>query len=449
VVVGLARSGVAAALALRATAAEAQIAGCDSGRPIEALKAAEGLRRAGVEVHLDTDGTKLLDGPQPPRTIIKSPGVPSDAGVLARARERELEVIGELELGWRLLSNEFWAVTGTNGKTTTVELLGAMLRAAGRPVAVAGNVGAPVSGLIGLLDPRATVVCEASSFQLEDTTAFAPEIAVFLNVADDHLDRHGSADSYLAAKLSIFERQGEADVAVLNAGEPVLEGRELPGEARRVWFGDRTDCDLRRDGDRLLWQGEPLARTGDVRLRGAHNLQNAMAAAAAVLARGVEAPAVVSALREFRGVEHRMEEVATVGGVLYVNDSKATNPSSAAAALRSFDAPVHAILGGSLKGGGFASLVPAVAERCSACYLIGAAAERLRDDLAPAGVELLRCDALDEAVSLATERARPGDVVLLSPACASFDQFRDFEDRGRRFKEMVHALEREPEATAR
>jgi UDP-N-acetylmuramoylalanine--D-glutamate ligase len=440
-VVGLARSGVAAALALRRADAGAQIVACDRARPPEAEEAAEGLGAAGVEVHLDTDGTELLDGPKPPQTLVKSPGVPADAAVVAAARDRGLAVMGELEVGWRLLPNEFWAVTGTNGKTTTVELLGAVMRAAGRPVAVAGNVGAALSALAGSLEPEATVVCEASSFQLEDSIDFAPEVGVFLNVGEDHLDRHRDLDRYVDAKLRLFERQSERDTAVLNASERALHERRIGGSARRVWFGGEDDCELRIDGDWLLWRGERLIETLEVALRGKHNLENAMGASAAALARGVEARAVAQALREFHGVEHRLEEVARVRGVAYVNDSKATNVSSAAAALRAFEGPVHAILGGSLKGAGFAALAPAVAERCVACYLIGEAAERLRVDLGGTGVELVDCCDLERAVSESARRAQPGDFVLLAPACASFDQFRDFEERGRRFKALVRALE--------
>ncbi len=375
--VGLARSGVAAAHALRRADPEATIVACDSASPPEALVAEEGLRRAGVEVHLDTDGTELLVADLPPRTIVKSPGVPVEAAVVARGRERAIEVVGELEIGWRLVRNEFCAVTGTNGKTTTTELIGAIYREAGDPVAVAGNVGTPVSVFAGELDPEATVVCEASSFQLEDSVEFAPEVAVFLDFAEDHLDRHRTAERYLDAKLRVFERQEPGDVAVLNAWEPAL-ARELPGSARRLWFGEAAHCELRLERGELLWRGEPLIDAFRVRLRGAHNLRNAMAAAAATLVRGVNPDAVRAALNDFRGVEHRLEEVADVHGVLYVNDSKATNPASTIAALRAFGSGVHVILGGSLKGGGFEALVPFRALRALLPDRRGRGADRRR-----------------------------------------------------------------------
>jgi UDP-N-acetylmuramoylalanine--D-glutamate ligase len=264
---------------------------------------------------------------------------------------------------------------------------------------------------------------------------------VFLNFSSDHLDRHAGIDDYLNAKLRLFEHQSAGDVAVLNAAEPVLSGRTLGGAARRVWFGEGADCELRRQQGRLLWQGRPLMNASEIRLRGAHNVENAMAAAAATLARGVEPDAVRAALAKFQGVPHRLEEVARVGGVLYVNDSKATNISAALAALGAFEGGVHAVLGGSLKGGGFERLAPAVSERCEACYLIGEAADRLSEDLASSGVELVRCGDLERAVSEASRRARSGQAVLLAPACASFDQYRDFEQRGEHFRALVHEIE--------
>ena len=437
-VAGLARSGVAAALALRAADPGAVIVACDSGEPREAAEAEGRLRAAGVEVHLNTDGMQLLAAESRPRALVKSPGVPARAPLVARARELDLHVLGELELGWRLLPNEFCAVTGTNGKTTTTELIGAIHRAAGVPVEVAGNVGTPVSALAGTADPAALVACETSSFQLEDATAFAPETAVFLNFSEDHLDRHATLDEYLAAKLRVFAHQPESAVAVLNAAEPALQGAPL-GRARQIWFGADPRCELRLHGSRLEWRGEALMEADEVGIRGPHNLENAMAAAAATLARDVDRDSVREGLRSFGGVPHRLELVAEVAGVKYVNDSKATNVTAAAAALRSFEG-VHAIFGGSLKGGGFEPLAATVGEHCRACYLIGEAQERLAEDLAEAGVALHRCGDLERAVSAAASNARPGEVVLLAPACASFDQYEDYVARGEHFRDLVAAL---------
>jgi UDP-N-acetylmuramoylalanine--D-glutamate ligase len=402
-VVGLARSGVAAARMLEA---HGRVIGTDSGRPDVP---------PGLESHLGVDGVELLDRVA---CVVKSPGVPNEAPVIVAARERGLPVAGELELAWRQLPQRFVAVTGTNGKTTTAELLGAIWREAGLPAAVAGNVGTPLASLVGTLQPDATVVCEVSSFQAEDSVEFAPDTGLLLNLSEDHLDRHGSFEAYRAAKLRMFARQRPEQVAV------APPGLRLPGEARRIVFGDPAQLPL---------------PAGEIRLRGPHNLENAMGASAAALASGVPAEAVAGALRSFAGVPHRLEEVAEVGGVLYVNDSKATNVSAAARGIESFEGGVHAILGGSLKGGGFEGLRGPVAARCRACYLIGAAAERLAADLEATAVPLLRCGDLETAVREASAAAGPGEVVLLSPACASYDQFRDYEERGDRFRSLVPA----------
>jgi UDP-N-acetylmuramoylalanine--D-glutamate ligase len=409
--VGLARSGAAA---VRMLHRHGEVIGCDSGRPEPP---------EGIEAHLESDGLDLLDRV---RTVVKSPGVPREAPVVAGALESGIPVYGELELAWRLLPNRFLAVTGTNGKTTTVELLGAIHRTAGVPAAVAGNVGTPLASLVGEVDAAAVVVCEVSSFQLEDAAEFAPECAVLLNLAEDHLDRHGSFEAYRDAKLRIFARKRPGDIAVAPLGLDV---------PRTVSFGG-PEADLALRGDELVWRGSPLIRADEIRLRGAHNLENAMAAAAAALATGIDAAPVSDALRGFAGVPHRLEEVGTVDGVLYVNDSKATNVASAVRGIEAFDGGVHAILGGSLKGGGFAGLRQAVVARCRACYLIGEAADRLAADL-DGTVPLRRCGDLETAMREASAAADPRDVVLLSPACASYDQYHDYEQRGDHFRSLV------------
>jgi UDP-N-acetylmuramoylalanine--D-glutamate ligase len=435
-VVGLARSGVAAARLLAARGE--RVRGVDSGFP----KSAEGLRQAGVEVFLDTDGIALLEGT---RTVVKSPGVPREAPVIAAALERGIEVVGELELAWRALPNRFLAVTGTNGKTTTVELLGHVYRSAGEPVAVAGNVGTPLSELVGTVDPEATVVCECSSFQLEDSSEFAPECAVFLNLAPDHLDRHHDLESYLAAKLRIFANQGNDDLAVYNADDPELAGTDLGGCARRVAFcvGAAPDCEVALAEGTIFYDGEPLLRATELGVFGEHNVANAMAAAAAALSLGLGREAVAAGLRSFAGVPHRLEPVAELGGVRFVNDSKATNVASAMVGIRAFAGGVHAILGGSEKGEPFAPLLDPVRERCAACYLTGATADRMAAELAPvleAGIALHRCEDLEHAVRRAAAAAAPGETVLLAPACASFDAFENFERRGERFRAIVEEL---------
>jgi UDP-N-acetylmuramoylalanine--D-glutamate ligase len=373
------------------------------------------------------------------RAVGKSPGVPREAPVVAAALQRGLPVLGELELGWRLLEgNEVIAVTGTNGKTTTVELLGHVHRVAGLPVAVAGNVGTALTGVVATLDPAATVVLEASSYQLEDTEAFAPECAVLLNVTPDHLDRHGTLAAYRAAKLRVFANQGNDDVAVAPDDLPGVD--DLGGCARRVCFGTRPDSDVVDRAGALWWGGRLLLRHDELALRGAHNRRNAMAAAAAALARGVDAEAVREALRTFPGVEHRLEEVATLDGVVFVNDSKATNVDSTLVALASFAVPVHLILGGQGKGQDFTPLRAPIAQRAASVHLIGEDAAAIRAALSGLDeVPVTEEGDLEHAVAAARAAARAGEVVLLSPAGASFDQFADFEDRGRTFRRLVLA----------
>ena len=435
-VVGLARSGLAIAHLLASDGE--RVIGVDMGHP----DGAAGLRGVGVEVVLDADGLALLDGV---RTVVKSPGVPREAPVISAALERGIDVVGELELAWRVIPNRFLAVTGTNGKTTTVELLGHVYRTAGESVAVAGNVGRPLSSLVGEIDADATVICEASSFQLDDSVAFAPECAVFLNLAPDHLDRHSDLEAYLAAKLRIFANQGNDDVAIFNADDPALAGVDLGGCARRIAFchGAAPDCEVAVAEGTIFYDGEPLLAVSELGLFGEHNVENAMAAAAAALSMGLDRDAVREGLRTFAGVPHRLELVAEIGGVRFVNDSKATNVASATVGLRAFEAGVHAILGGSEKGEAYAPLLDPVREHCAACYLTGASAGRLAEALAPtieAGVALHLCEDMDEATRLAAAAAEPGETVLLSPACASFDAFENFERRGERFRQIVEGL---------
>ena len=439
-VAGLARSGVAVARALRFRGME--VTGVDSSSP----GGLEMLDLAGVPYFLETDGIEFLEGVG---TLVKSPGIPQDAPVVVAARRQGIEVVGELEIGWRLVEGRFLAITGTNGKTTTTELAAHLFREAGLPVEVAGNVGSPLSGLVGEpAGPDRTVVCECSSFQLEDTLEFAPECAVFLNLAPDHLDRYPDFDTYGEAKLAIFANQEGGDVAVLNAGDPWLAGRSVPGGAGRVMFlpagNDGVEVDVWLDGDRIVADGEILLPVSDLRLFGRHNVANAMAAAAATLSLGVSRASVVRGLSSFAGVPHRLEPVAEVDGVLWINDSKGTNVAATLTALEAFDRPVRPILGGSAKGEEFEPLARAVADRCPAVYLIGEAAGEIGGAIraiGSPGTGVIDCVDLEGAVERAASEARPGEVVLLSPACASFDQFRDYEERGDRFRALVGSLD--------
>ena len=428
-VVGLARSGVAAALALAARGE--RVIAVDAGRPDVSR-----LRAAGIETHTGRDGLAELEHVH---TVVKSPGVPAQAAVVAAARGRGIAVIGELELAWRLLPNEFIAVTGTNGKTTTVEWIGHLHREAGLPVAIAGNVGTALSTLAGEVDRAATIVCEASSFQLEDTVAFAPEAAVLLNLSPDHLDRHGTMEAYRDAKLQIFARQGNDDVAVAPLG---LGIEDLGGCARRVCFGSGPGAAVSLRAGQLWWEDRALLPVAELGIPGAHNAENAMAAAAVTLARGMDPEAVTAGLRSFSGVAHRLELVLERGGVRFVNDSKATNVASTLVAIAALAGPatrLHLILGGQGKGQDFGALAGAVRDGCAAVYLIGEDGPAIGRALAATGVPLRECVTLEAAVAAATDAAVPGEVVLLSPACASFDQFADFEARGERFRTLVRA----------
>ena len=425
-VVGLARSGAAAARALWARGEP--VICVDAGEPEEAAA----LRAEGMEVWTGVDGLVELGRA---RAVVKSPGVPPSAPVIQRAIASGIPVCGELELGWRLLDRPFVAVTGTNGKTTTVELLGEVWRAAARPVALAGNVGTPVTALGDTVAAGATVICEASSYQLHDAVAFAPEVAVILNITPDHLPWHGTDEAYRAAKLRLFEHQGPQDVAVGPRALLAAAG----GEGRRVTVGRDPADDLAvRDGF-LWWRGERLIALDDLRLRGVHNAWNAAAASAAALAAGISAEPLLDALRSFAGVEHRLEDVRSLDGVTWVNDSKSTNIASTTVALDAITAPVHLILGGQAKEQDFTTLRGAICARAAAVYLIGEDAQQIADDL-DGTVPLYASGDLERAVQAARGAARRGEVVLLSPACASFDQFADFEARGHAFKALVTGL---------
>jgi UDP-N-acetylmuramoylalanine--D-glutamate ligase len=406
VVIGLARSGRAAALALSRRGVE--VVGVDRAADLEHGDLAE----SSVEVRLGPDDPAVLEGAD---VVVKSPGVPGDQPLVVAARSLGIPVWSEVELGARLLPNPMLGVTGTNGKTTTAELLGAVFRAAGRPVEVAGNIGRPLTGLVDRVADDALVVCELSSFQLEDIDTLRPQVAVLLNLEPDHLDRHGTLERYRDAKLRVFENQQTDDVSVVPYGfGPV------PGHGRRIEF---------------RWDDELPA---ELAVPGRHNRENAAAAAAASRALGVGDTAIAQAFREFPGVRHRLEQVAERDGVRYVNDSKATNVGATLRALEALAGErLHVIVGGYDKGESFEPLASALSAD-SEVYLLGASAQRLAEALSTRSVST--CGTLEAAVSSASARARAGDVVLLSPACASYDQFADFEERGDRFRELVAAL---------
>ena len=400
-VLGLARSGRAAGLALARRGVEVVAAdrspGADPGR----------LVGAGVEIRLGTEEESLLDGVE---LVVKSPGVPAESPLAASARTSGIPIWSEVELGYRLLrDNPLIGVTGTNGKTTTTELLGAILRADGRSVETAGNVGRALTDVADSIEPGTWVVCELSSFQLEDVQTFACDVAVLLNLEPDHLDRHGTFEAYKDAKLRIFER---ARTTVVPRGLG-FEGIEFSAD------------------DPL--PAEPL-------IPGAHNRENAAAATAAARAAGVGDEAIAAALRSFPGVPHRLELVRELNGVRYVNDSKATNTAAARRGVAAFDAPLRLILGGSLKGEDFGPFAQELPATVGSIYLIGEASDQLAAALDAAGHRYVRAGTLAHAVALAAADAEAGDVVLLSPACASYDQFDNFEQRGDAFRALVEEL---------
>ena len=401
-VIGVARSGEAAALALARRNVE--VVAADRSPDVDAGR----LVHAGVEVHLGTEEERLLQGVE---LVVKSPGVPGESPLPAAARARALPIWSEVELGWQLLGRPpLIGVTGTNGKTTTAELLGAIFRAAGRPIEVAGNVGRPLTALDGALEPGAWVVCELSSFQLEDVHELACDVAVLVNLEPDHLDRHGTFDAYRDAKLRIFER---ARIKIVPRGLG-LEGVEFASDD--------------------VLPAEPL-------IPGLHNRENAAAATAAARAAGIDDDAIAEVLRTFPGVPHRLELVAEIDGVRYVNDSKATNTAAARRGIAAYALePLRLILGGSLKGESFAELALALPETVRSIDLIGDATEELALALDFAGRPYRRAGDLGTALALVSGEAERGDVVLLSPACASYDQYRNFEERGDHFRRLVESL---------
>jgi UDP-N-acetylmuramoylalanine--D-glutamate ligase len=436
-VAGAARSGVAAARLLARLGAEVRV--CDRRQAAELSEPARALAGEGVDCAWGREDAGLL---QDRDFVVWSPGIPVDHPLAEAARERGLPVVGELELGYLAARAPLICVTGTNGKSTTTDLAGALLRAAGREVEVCGNIGRPICEVAESVSDAGLLVVEVSSFQLETVSRLKPFVATWLNLTPDHLDRHGSLEVYAAMKQRLFERQDDTDYAVRNADDPALARRE--GAATPLDFSVARPVD-----DGAFFDGESLvlARGGgrerlmprrDVRLPGPHNLANALAALATVMPVEPPAAALRSVLAAYGGLEHRLENAGDVNGVRFVNDSKATNTNSLEVALQSFDSPVVLIAGGRDKGQDFAPLADLVRSHVRRLVLIGEGAGAMAK--AWPGVPAERAETLAEAVEVAYRAAGTGGVVLLSPGCASFDMFRDYEDRGRRFKDEVARL---------
>ena len=433
-VVGAARSGMAAAELAARRGADVTLT-----EVRETFEAVDRLRAEGVQLELGGHTVETFTSAD---LIVTSPGVPVEQPVFDAARARGIEIVGELEFAWRFVKGQVIAITGTKGKSTTTTLIGRMLEAAGRKTLVGGNIGTPLSAQVDQSTADAIHVVETSSFQLETTTTFHPWIAVWLNFATDHLDRHPSVDAYAAAKARIFANQNQNDWAVLNADDPEVIRRARGTSARQVMFSlegvtsegfvvdgtaivHRTDTDV----ERLI----PVAA---VELTGRHMLNNVLAAVAAAHIAGVRPHSMLAALRGFHGLPHVMEPAGQIGPVRFVNDSKATNVEAARRSIESFDRGVVAIVGGRYKGGDFGDLRSALASRGRAVVAIGEAAGRVRDAL-EGTVRVIDATSMAEAVQRGYEAARPDGVVLLAPACSSFDWFRDYAERGEVFKEEV------------
>jgi len=439
-VVGLGRSGVASALFLKSRGAQVTVS--DAKSEDQLREEIPALLDRGIAVETGGHGERTFQNQD---LIVVSPGVPVDSQAINQARALGAPVIGEIELAAQFLSGPIVAITGSNGKTTTTTLIGEIFTKSGLKTLVGGNIGTPAISLVPQATAETTVVLEVSSFQLETIRSFRPKIAVVLNITPDHLDRHRTFAAYVDAKARIFEKQTSDDFAVLNADDPTCV--ELTGrtDAQVFWFGRKREVEqgvfvrkaqitCRRDNSEL--QMMPIS---EVPLKGAHNIENVLASICATALMGCDPARIRDAVREFRAVEHRLEYVATVQGVEYYNDSKATNVDATIKALESFAANVHLILGGKDKGSDYTVLNDLLRDRVKHVYTIGVAAEKIESQIRGAAA-VVSSGTIESAVKQASASAVPGDVVLLAPACASFDQFQNYEHRGRVFKELVRAL---------
>jgi len=445
VVVGGARSGVAAAHLLVRRGAEVTL---NDRRP--ALDAAADLAAAGVRVVLGSHPAEVFESAD---LIVLSPGVPANHEAFAAARAAGVPIVGEVELASRWLRGRIIAITGTKGKSTTTALTGKILERAGRHVMVGGNIGSPLSGQVDASRPDSLHVVEVSSFQLETADTFHPWIAALLNLSADHLDRHADFAEYAGAKARIFTRQTESDWAVINADDPhTLElARRGRAQVRRFSLHATAGADVSvAEGlvvERTAAGSQPLMRTSDVRLLGTHLLADVLAAAAITRLAGAEARHIAEAVAEFRGLEHAMEWVADIAGVRYVNDSKATNVDAVRQAISTFDATLVVVMGGRYKGGDFGSLRDLLVARHATVVAIGEAAPLIREALAPA-VAVADAVSMTDAVRAARAAAGGTGTVLLAPGCASFDMFTDYAARGRAFKDAVARLQGAGEGAA-
>ena len=440
-VVGIGKSGLASAIFLRKHGAQVTVSDL---RSVEALaKELPALLDAGVMVEAGGHGLLTFRRQD---CIVVSPGVPLDTLELEQARGFGTPVIGELELASRFLRGKILAITGSNGKTTTTALCGEIFRASGQPTQVGGNIGLPVISLVPRSTDESWNVLEVSSFQLEATVEFHPNIAVILNITPDHLDRHGSMEKYVAAKGRIFANQTAEDFLVLNAENAETQQMAARAQSQLYWFSTRRPV---RQGsfvyrDAVVWRAdeqspaEPILPLREIPLKGEHNVENVLAAVCAAKLAGLSSDVIRKAVGAFRAVEHRLEFVARISGVEFYNDSKATNVDATMKAIAAFPGGIHLILGGKDKASDYTLLHPLLKERVRAVYTIGAAAEKIEQQIGGA-VHIVSCQTLEHAVDQAANQAKSGEIVLLAPACSSFDQFENYEHRGQCFKQYVLA----------
>jgi UDP-N-acetylmuramoylalanine--D-glutamate ligase len=443
-VVGLGKSGVASALFLKAHGARVTVSDTKSGDDL----------RNEIPVLLD-HGITVETGGHGERTfreqdlIVVSPGVPVDAPLLVQARALGESVIGEIELAAQFLPGPIVAITGSNGKTTTTTLTGEILTASGLRTLIGGNIGTPAISLAERATPETAIVLEVSSFQLETIQSFRPKVAVVLNVTPDHLDRHKTITIYADAKARIFENQNSEDFVVLNADDPICMNLAERARSQAFWFSRQKEVKQGvwvREGQILFRDAArqtEVMQVAEIPLKGAHNLENVLAATCAAALMGCAPQKIRQAVRDFKAVEHRLEFVATIRGVDYYNDSKATNVDATMKALESFPANIHLILGGKDKGSDYSLLNELLRQRVKRVYTIGAAAAKIESQIVSSedgSLEVVHAETLENALRRANAVAEPGDVVLLAPACASFDQFKNYEQRGQVFKEIVRGL---------
>ena len=439
-VVGLGKSGIASAFFVKNRGARVTVS--DTKTPDELKAEIPRLLDEGIVVETGGHGDRTFQNQD---LIIVSPGVPLDAPPLVQARALGEKIIGEIELAAQFFPGTIVAITGSNGKTTTTALAGEVVKNGGFPTVVGGNIGTPAISLVEEATADTIAVLEVSSFQLETIETFRPHIAVVLNVTPDHLDRHRTFNAYADAKARIFENQQSTDFAVLNADDPTCIAMASRTRGQVVWFSRKKEIERGayvRDG-RVLFRDfngqREIMLVSEIPLKGAHNVENVLAAVCVGVLCDVEARRIGKAVREFRAVEHRLEHVASINGVEYYNDSKATNVDATIKALESFPANIHLILGGKDKGSDYSVLNDLLRQRVKRVYTIGAAANKIESQIKGAA-EIVHADTLENAIRQASDAAQPGDIVLLAPACASFDQFRNYEHRGKAFKEVVRSL---------